>query len=77
MLRDPTTPGEKPDYPYPTLIRAAILGSPRKALTLQGIYDALESRFEWFKAHRDDKAWKVSYPSPVLSTHAQFDDGLG
>ncbi|KAH9930073.1 uncharacterized protein B0H18DRAFT_843587, partial [Fomitopsis serialis] len=33
-------------YPYPTLIKAAILGSPRKALTLQGIYKALEDRFD-------------------------------
>ena len=59
MLCDPANPGEKPDYPYPTLIRAAILGSPRRALTLQGIYDALESRWQWFRDHKDDKGWKV------------------
>ncbi|EPS94871.1 hypothetical protein FOMPIDRAFT_1133561, partial [Fomitopsis schrenkii] len=60
MLCDPASPGEKPNYPYPTLIRAAILGSPRKALTLQGIYDALEGRFDWFRKNRKDKAWKNS-----------------
>ena len=49
----------KPNYPYPTLIRAAILGSPRQALTLQGIYDALRERYEWFRDHWQDKAWKV------------------
>ncbi|EPS94868.1 forkhead domain-containing protein, partial [Fomitopsis schrenkii] len=50
----------KPNYPYPTLIRAAILGSPRKALTLQGIYDALRERYQWFRDHWTDKAWKNS-----------------
>ena len=69
MLCAPASPDEKPNYPYPTLIRAAILGSPRKALTLQGIYDALEARFEWFREHRDDKAWKVSLPSLPPSTN--------
>ena len=64
MLCDPANPGEKPDYPYPTLIRAAILGSPRRALTLQGIYDALESRWQWFRDHKDDKGWKVGPASP-------------
>ncbi|KAH9838641.1 uncharacterized protein C8Q71DRAFT_705504, partial [Rhodofomes roseus] len=60
MLSDSVIPGEKPNYPYPTLIRAAILGSPRRALTLQGIYSALEDRFEWFRTHRNDKAWQNS-----------------
>ncbi|KZT73587.1 winged helix DNA-binding domain-containing protein, partial [Daedalea quercina L-15889] len=50
----------KPNFPYSTLIRAAILGSPRGALTLQGIYRALEDRFEWFRNNRKDKAWKNS-----------------
>ena len=50
--------GEKPNYPYPTLIKLAIYGSPRKRLTLQEIYQALEGRFEWFK-NSTDAAWKV------------------
>ncbi|KZT73558.1 winged helix DNA-binding domain-containing protein, partial [Daedalea quercina L-15889] len=60
MLSDSPIPGEKPNYPYPTLIRAAILGSPRRALTLQGIYRALEDRFEWFRNHSKDRAWQNS-----------------
>lgn len=60
MLSDNPIAGEKPNYPYPTLIRAAILGSPRRALTLQGIYRALEDRFAWFRIHKNDKAWQVS-----------------
>lgn len=57
VLDDPP-PGEKPNYPYPTLIKLAIYGSPRKRLTLQEIYQALEARFEWFK-NSADAAWKV------------------
>lgn len=57
VLDDPP-PGEKPNYPYPTLIKLAIYGSPRKRLTLQEIYQALENRFEWFK-NSTDAAWKV------------------
>jgi len=57
VLDDPP-PGEKPNYPYPTLIKLAIYGSPRKRLTLQEIYQALETRFEWFK-NSTDAAWKV------------------
>ncbi|EPS93686.1 hypothetical protein FOMPIDRAFT_1135688, partial [Fomitopsis schrenkii] len=57
MLEDPPRPGEKPNFPYPLLIRAAIQGSPRQALTLQGIYDALQQRYQWFREHRNDKAW--------------------
>ncbi|KAI0729225.1 hypothetical protein C8Q72DRAFT_778406, partial [Fomitopsis betulina] len=60
MLSDNPIAGEKPNYPYPTLIRAAILGSPRRALTLQGIYRALEDRFAWFRIHKNDKAWQNS-----------------
>jgi hypothetical protein len=55
---DNPPPGEKPNYPYPTLIKLAIYGSPRKRLTLQEIYHALESRFDWFK-DSNDTAWKV------------------
>lgn len=59
MLEDPPRQGEKPNFPYPLLIRAAIQGSPRQALTLQGIYDALQQRYEWFREHKSDKAWLV------------------
>ncbi|KAI0755896.1 hypothetical protein BC629DRAFT_1296571, partial [Irpex lacteus] len=58
-LRDPA-PGQKPNYPYPTLITLAIHESPRKSLTLQEIYQALEARFEWYREHPDDKSWHNS-----------------
>ena len=57
ILNDPPV-GEKPNYPYPTLIKLAIYGSPRKRLTLQEIYQALEGRFAQFK-NSTDAAWKV------------------
>jgi hypothetical protein len=61
VLDDPPT-GEKPNYPYPTLIK---YGSPRKRLTLQEIYQALEDRFDWFK-NNTDAAWKVRPASPLI-----------
>ncbi|CCM04237.1 uncharacterized protein FIBRA_06404 [Fibroporia radiculosa] len=58
-LADPPS-GEKPNYPYPTLIKLAIHGSPKKRLTLQEIYAALEARFQWFRDNTHDKAWQNS-----------------
>lgn len=58
-LPDPPE-GEKPNQPYPILIKLAIYGSPNKQLTLQEIYAALEDRFHWFKVRRNEKAWKNS-----------------
>lgn len=57
-LRDPPV-GQRPDHPIPLLSQLAILGSPQKMLTLQGIYAALEDRFEWFRSHQHEKAWQV------------------
>ena len=57
-LADPP-PGEKPNYPLPTLIKLAIYGSPRRRLTLQEIYQALEDRFDWFRQRTDELSWKV------------------
>lgn len=57
-LADPP-PGEKPNYPLPTLIKLAIYGSPKRRLTLQEIYQALEDRFEWFRQRTDELSWKV------------------
>ena len=36
----------------------AILGSPNKRLTKTGICEALEERFEWFRAN-PDQGWQV------------------
>ncbi|KAF7344996.1 Fork-head domain-containing protein [Mycena venus] len=52
--------GQKPFASLPTLIKLAIHGSAHRRLTLQGICDALISRFTWFHAHRQDDAWKNS-----------------
>ena len=57
VLDDPPV-GKKPNYPYPTLIKLAIYGSPRKRLTLQEIYQALKGRFAQFK-NSTGAAWKV------------------
>jgi len=43
-LRD-GPPGSKPFYPYSTLIRYAIKGSPNQKLLLEDIYYAIESDF--------------------------------
>ncbi|KAG2357927.1 adaptin N terminal region-domain-containing protein [Suillus spraguei] len=58
-LPDPPE-GERPNQPYPILIKLANYGSPNKQLTLQEIYTALEDRFEWFRARRHEKARKNS-----------------
>ncbi|EEB98512.1 hypothetical protein MPER_01963, partial [Moniliophthora perniciosa FA553] len=42
-------PGSKPFYPYSTLIRYAIKGSPNQKLLLEDIYYAIESRFPYFR----------------------------
>ncbi|KAF8628554.1 hypothetical protein AX15_003822 [Amanita polypyramis BW_CC] len=57
-LPDPPL-GRKPSQPYPILIKLAIYGNPNKKLTLKGIYDAIENRFEYFK-NEGTGAWKRS-----------------
>lgn len=59
-LKDPE-PGQKPDYTYATLVKLAIWSSPKKCLTLQEIYDALEKRFPFFASNSSTgtTAWKV------------------
>ncbi|KZT29781.1 winged helix DNA-binding domain-containing protein, partial [Neolentinus lepideus HHB14362 ss-1] len=52
--------GEKPKQPYPVLVQLAIYGSPRRRLTLQEIYAALEDRFEWFRERSKEMQWKNS-----------------
>lgn len=57
-LADPP-PGVRPNAPYPTLIKLALHGSPRRRLSLQEIYSALENRFEYYATRKDQMAWKV------------------
>ncbi|KAF9007413.1 hypothetical protein BDQ17DRAFT_1324012 [Cyathus striatus] len=59
-LPDPP-PGKRPSQSLPFLVMLAIHGSPRKMLTLQEIYKAIEYRFEWYrrpKSREDERAWK-------------------
>jgi len=56
-LRD-GPPGTKPFYPYSTLIRYAIKGSPHQKLLLEDIYYAIESRFPYFRTAPN--GWKNS-----------------
>ncbi|KAH7916729.1 hypothetical protein BJ138DRAFT_1139031 [Hygrophoropsis aurantiaca] len=56
-LRD-GPPGSKPFYPYSTLIRYAIKGSPNQKLLLEDIYYAIESRFPYFRTA--PSGWKNS-----------------
>ncbi|KAI0053028.1 hypothetical protein FA95DRAFT_1469602, partial [Auriscalpium vulgare] len=50
--------GSKPFYPYSTLIRYAIKGSPNQKLLLEDIYYAIESRFPYFRTA--PAGWKNS-----------------
>ena len=43
---DDSPPGEKSNYPRPTLIKLAIYGGHRKRLALPEIYQTIEDRFE-------------------------------
>ncbi|KAJ7315361.1 hypothetical protein DFH08DRAFT_715714 [Mycena albidolilacea] len=52
--------GEKPTIPLPMLVKLAIYGSPKRRLTLQEIYAELSNRFQWFREHQHEQAWKNS-----------------
>ncbi|KAF9509511.1 hypothetical protein BS47DRAFT_1332263 [Hydnum rufescens UP504] len=68
-LRD-SPEGIKPFYPYSTLIRYAIKGSPGQKLLLEDIYYAIEQRFPWFKTA--PTGWKNSIRHN-LSLNASFE----
>ncbi|KAJ8579938.1 winged helix DNA-binding domain-containing protein, partial [Rhizopogon salebrosus TDB-379] len=69
---------KKPNQPYPILVKLAIYGSLHKQLTLQEIYTALEDRFEWFREHRDERAWKARFRPYCLhtATHVCAQDSI-
>ncbi|KAJ6577519.1 fork head domain-containing protein, partial [Mycena capillaripes] len=46
---EPADPETRPGVPYPMLMQLAIYGSERKSLTLQGIYEAIATRFRYFR----------------------------
>ncbi|KAK7037808.1 hypothetical protein VNI00_010769 [Paramarasmius palmivorus] len=51
-------PGEKPTYPYTTLVQLAIWESQNRRLTLQEIYEAILDKFPIFREQGD--AWQRS-----------------
>ncbi|KDN48617.1 hypothetical protein RSAG8_02604, partial [Rhizoctonia solani AG-8 WAC10335] len=51
-------PGERPAYPFTTLIRYAIKGSPNGRLLLEDIYNAIQSRYPYFATA--PSGWKNS-----------------
>lgn len=59
-LMDPPA-GEKPAYTWIIIIKHAILGCPDKRLTIDGIYEQIMGRFEYYrdKNGKCDKGWKV------------------
>lgn len=72
-LQDPPE-GEKPQYTYATLVKLAIWSSPQRKLTLSGIYEALETRFAWFRIPEHQSAWKVRslYVGDSAAIHLRF-----
>ncbi|KAG9014060.1 hypothetical protein FRB94_000258 [Tulasnella sp. JGI-2019a] len=69
MLKD-SPPGVKPMYPFSTLIRCAIKGSPGGKLLLEDIYYCLEKRFEYFRTV--PPGWKNTIRH-TLSLHPSFE----
>ncbi|KAF8512514.1 hypothetical protein JB92DRAFT_2723201, partial [Gautieria morchelliformis] len=63
--------GDRPSYPIPTIIKCAILGSPRERLTLSEIYAAMEERFLYYK-HSNKNSWRNSVRHN-LSLNNQFE----
>lgn len=48
LANGPGGPTDRPPYPYSTIIRYAIEGSPRGMLTLSEIYEVVERRYPYF-----------------------------
>ncbi|KAF7329906.1 Winged helix DNA-binding domain-containing protein [Mycena kentingensis (nom. inval.)] len=68
----PTHPlGERPGVPLRHLTALAILSSPERVLTLQGIYRALMDRFLYFAKNNERAAWMRSIRH-ALSLYKQF-----
>lgn len=53
----PDTTG-RPQHTLPVILRCAILGSPRKRLTIREIYATMESKYPYYKSA--GQTWKVS-----------------
>ena len=56
----PDTNG-RPQHTLPVILRCAILGSPKKRLTIREIYAAMEKKYPYYKTA--GPAWKVRLPA--------------
>ena len=59
-LTDPLS-SARPRQSTAFLIQLAILGSSNRQLTAEGICQALEERFDWFRLNQGNQAWRVSF----------------
>ncbi|KAG8762288.1 hypothetical protein FRC11_010075 [Ceratobasidium sp. 423] len=67
-------PGERPAYPFTTLIRYAIKGSPNGRLLLEDIYKAIQTRYPYFTTA--PSGWKAFLFAPELSQTYVIPDDL-
>lgn len=72
----PDTNG-RPQHTLPVILRCAILGSPKKRLTIREIYAAMERKYSYYKTA--GPAWKVRrslislrYNSLIFLVHVLF-----
>jgi len=54
----PDTEG-RPQHTLPVILRCAILGSPRKRLTIREIYASMETKYPYYKTA--GQTWKVRH----------------
>lgn len=59
----PDTDG-RPQHTLPVILRCAILGSPRRRLTIREIYAAMENKYAYYKTA--GSTWKVCSTAYVL-----------
>lgn len=64
----PDTEG-RPQHTLPVILRCAILGSPRRRLTIREIYAAMEDKYAYYKTA--GPTWKVrDEPASLTRMHA-------
>lgn len=51
---------DRPQHTLPVILRCAILGSPRRRLTIREIYAAMEAKYPWYRTA--GPTWKVRAP---------------
>lgn len=66
----PDTDG-RPQHTLPVILRCAILGSPRRRLTIREIYAAMEDKYEYYKTA--GPTWKVTqFLSIILYSKSDY-----